>query len=278
MFRLAHISDPHLGPLPKVGFGDLASKRALGYFNWRRNRRHAFAPSVLTALTDDIRATAPDHVAVTGDLTNLGLTAEFAAARLWLDEIGEPDRVTVIPGNHDAYVPGAFEELVDAWRPYMTGDNSSVVTFPFIRKRGPVAIVGTSSAVATAPLMATGEFGGGQAAALASRLTALGRAGLFRIVLIHHAPVSRSSQWHRRLIDADLFRRAIAEAGAELILHGHNHTTKVDSLLGPNGAVPVVGVAAASILPHGGRPGGSYCLFSIDGDPAASAAKWSSAA
>src|SRR6185369_3819675 len=102
MFSLAHISDPHLGPLPKVGFGDLASKRALGYFNWRRNRRHAFAPSVLTALTDDIRAAAPDHVAVTGDLTNLGLTAEFASARLWLEEIGEPDRVTVIPGNHDA--------------------------------------------------------------------------------------------------------------------------------------------------------------------------------
>ena len=97
--------------------------------------------------------------------------------------------------------------------------------------------------------------------------TALGRAGLFRVVLIHHAPVSRSSHWHRRLIDADLFRRAIATAGAELILHGHNHTTSVDSLPGPDGAVPVVGVAAASILPHGGRPGGSYCLFSIDGAP-----------
>ena len=267
MFRLAHISDPHLGPLPKVGFGDLASKRAFGYFNWRRNRRHAFAPSVLTALADDIRAAAPDHVAVTGDLVNLGLTAEFAAAREWLAELGEPDQVTVIPGNHDAYVPGAFDELSEAWHPYMTGDNSDVVTFPFIRKRGPVAIVGTSSAIPTAPLMATGEIGGGQAAALASRLTALGRAGLFRIVLIHHAPVSRASHWHRRLIDADLFRRAIAEAGAELILHGHNHKTSVDRVPGPNGAVPVVGVAAAAILPQGARPGGSYCLFSIDGKP-----------
>jgi 3',5'-cyclic AMP phosphodiesterase CpdA len=267
MFRLAHISDPHLGPLPKVGFSDLASKRAIGYFNWRRNRQRAFAPSVLMALAEDMRAAAPDHVAVTGDLVNLGLTAEFAAARLWLGEIGEPDAVTVIPGNHDAYVPGAFEELIEAWHPYMTGDNSDVVTFPFIRKRGPVAIVGTSSAVATAPLMATGEIGAGQAAALASRLTALGRAGLFRVVLIHHAPVARSSHWHRRLVDADLFRRAIAEAGAELILHGHNHTTLVDSLPSRHGAVPVVGVAAASVLPHGGRPGGSYCLFTIDGEP-----------
>jgi len=267
MFRLAHISDPHLGPLPKVGFGDLASKRAFGYFNWRRNRRHAFAPAILTALADDIRAAAPDHVVVTGDLVNLGLSAEFATAREWLAELGEPENVTVIPGNHDAYVPGAFEELSDAWHAYMTGDNSSAVTFPFIRRRASVAIVGTSSAIATAPLMATGEIGGGQAAALASRLAALRRAGLFRVVLIHHAPVSRASHWHRRLIDADLFRRAIAEAGAELILHGHNHKTSIDSLPGPDGAVPVVGVAAASILPRGGHPGGSYCLFSIDGKP-----------
>jgi 3',5'-cyclic AMP phosphodiesterase CpdA len=267
MFRLAHISDPHLGPLPKVGFGDLASKRAFGYVNWRRNRQHAFAPSVLTALAEDIRAAAPDHVAVTGDLVNLGLTAEFAAARAWLAELGEPDKVTVIPGNHDAYVPGAFEELADAWHDYMTGDNSNAVTFPFIRRRDPVAIVGTSSAIATAPLMATGEIGGGQAAALASRLAALGRAGLFRVVLIHHAPVSRASHWHRRLVDADLFRRAIAEAGAELILHGHNHKTSIDSVPGPEGAVPVVGVAAASVLPRGAHPGGSYCLFSIGGKP-----------
>ena len=280
MFRLAHISDPHLGPLPRVGFGDLASKRAFGYFNWRRNRRRAFAPSVLTALADDIRAAAPDHVAVTGDLVNLGLTGGVRrrppVARR--NRRTGPD-VTVIPGNHDAYVPGAFEEFTDAWHPYMTGDNSSVVTFPFIRKRGPVAIVGTSSAIATAPLMATGEFGGGQAAALASRLTALGRAGLFRVVLIHHAPVARASHWHRRLIDADLFRRAIAEAGAELILHGHNHTTSVDSLPGPKGAGAGRrrrgGVDPAART--AGRAAATVCSASM-ANPAASPATWSSAA
>jgi 3',5'-cyclic AMP phosphodiesterase CpdA len=266
MFRLAHISDPHLGPLPRVALGDLASKRAFGYFNWSRNRRHAFAPRVLAALTADIRAALPDHVAVTGDLVNLGLGAEFDAAREWLAELGEPHDVTVIPGNHDVYVPGAFEELSDVWQAYMTGDSSGTVGFPFIRRRGPVAIVGVSSAVPTAPLMATGEIGGGQAAALASRLAALRRAGLFRIVLIHHAPVSRGGHWHRRLVDADLFRRAIAEAGAELILHGHNHKTAIETLPGPEADVPVVGVAAASVLPRGGHPGGSYCLFTIGGE------------
>ncbi|RVC83466.1 metallophosphoesterase, partial [Mesorhizobium sp. M4A.F.Ca.ET.022.05.2.1] len=39
MFRLAHISDVHLGPLPGVTYRELASKRVVGYVNWQRNRR-----------------------------------------------------------------------------------------------------------------------------------------------------------------------------------------------------------------------------------------------
>ena len=239
MFRLAQISDPHLGPLPKVAWTDLASKRAFGWYNWRRNRARAFAPAVLNALTEDMLAGRPDHVAVT-------------------------EAVTVIPGNHDAYVHGAIEEFTEAWHPYMLGDEAREVPFPFIRRRRNVAIVALSSAVPTAPLMATGEIGGGQAAALASRLAALGRAALFRVVLIHHAPVAKSSHWHKRLVDGDRFRQAIAEAGAELILHGHNHKTSIAHLPGPKGPVPVVGVAAASKLPHDGKPGGSYLSFDIE--------------
>jgi 3',5'-cyclic AMP phosphodiesterase CpdA len=264
MFRLAQISDPHLGPLPSVAWTDLVSKRAFGWYNWRRNRARAFAPAVLDALTSDMLARKPDHIAVTGDLVNLGLPDEFDNARAWLDNLGEPKDVTVIPGNHDAYVHGAVEEFTDAWHPYMLGDEAREVHFPFIRKRGNVAIVALSSAVPTAPLMATGEIGGGQAAALASRLAALGRSALFRVVLIHHPPVVKSSRWHKRLVDGDLFRQAIAESGAELILHGHNHKTSVAHLPGPNGPVPVIGVAAAAQLPHDGKPGGSYLMFSIE--------------
>ena len=38
VFRIAHLSDPHLGPLPTVRLKDLASKRLTGYLNYRRNR------------------------------------------------------------------------------------------------------------------------------------------------------------------------------------------------------------------------------------------------
>ncbi|HZP20350.1 MAG TPA: metallophosphoesterase [Bauldia sp.] len=266
MFRLAHISDPHLGPLPEIDLADLANKRIFGLVNWRRNRKYSHAPDVLQALCDDIRAQGADHVAVTGDLVNLGLPAEFVAARAWLECFGAGRDVTVVPGNHDAYIPGALDDAADAWADFMSGDGADgEVAFPFVRRRGRVALIGMSSAIPTAPLMATGEIGGGQAAALASRLTSLKRSGHFRVILIHHPPESPPIAWSRRLIDGDLFRRAVADAGAELILHGHNHRTRVNSIPGRDGPVPVIGAAAASLSPRQPiRAGGSYCLFEID--------------
>ena len=59
---------------------------------------------MLDALVSDLQAQAPDQIAVTGDLVNLALEAEFAPARTWLKSVGSPDGVTVMPGNHDAYV------------------------------------------------------------------------------------------------------------------------------------------------------------------------------
>jgi 3',5'-cyclic AMP phosphodiesterase CpdA len=270
MFRLAHISDPHLGPLPPVGLRDLMSKRLFGYVNWRRNRDRAQDASVLQALVDDMRAQAPDHVAVTGDLVNLGLPAEFDAAGAWLADLGAHHAVTVVPGNHDAYVASAAARYAETWHPHMRADDndSADVSFPFIRRRGPIALVGVSTAVATAPLLATGRIGRAQSAALGEILSELGNEGLFRIVLIHHPPtVGGNPHWHRRLVDADLVRAPVSRAGAELIIHGHNHKTSVGAIAGPEGAVPVVGAPAASRLPNEHRAGGAYLLFDVDPGP-----------
>src|ERR1700693_5994527 len=124
-FTLAHLSDPHLPPLPAARLRDLAGKRVLGYLNWKRNRRKFHRRDVLDALVSDIRAQAPDHIAVTGDLVNLALEAEFAPARAWLESVGAPDRVTVIPGNHDAYVRATQHRFAETWRSYLSGDDAS---------------------------------------------------------------------------------------------------------------------------------------------------------
>jgi 3',5'-cyclic AMP phosphodiesterase CpdA len=266
LFRLAHISDPHLTAVPRLGFTDLLSKRLFGLFNWHRNRRHAFGPATLKALVDDIHHAKPDHIAVTGDLVNLGLHAEFVAAHEWLKDLSPPDRATLVPGNHDVYMPGSFDEMAKEWGAYMAADGAPPhkIAFPFVRRRGPIAVVGVSSAVPTPPLFATGRIGKAQAAALAEVLAGLLAENLFRVVLVHHSPVAGATGWYRRLVDAHLFRDAIRKSGAELVLHGHNHHTNVASIHGAVGSVPVVGVAAGSVLPTPSTPGGSYCLYEIE--------------
>ena len=94
-YTLAHLSDPHLPPLPAPRLRDLAGKRALGDLNWTRNRHKYHRRDVLDALVSDMQERRPDHIAITGDLVNLALEAEFSPARAWLESVGPPDHVTV---------------------------------------------------------------------------------------------------------------------------------------------------------------------------------------
>ncbi|PLX38299.1 MAG: metallophosphatase [Hyphomicrobiales bacterium] len=269
MFRLAHLSDPHLGPLPEPTRMELASKRVIGYLNWRRNRATSHTSAHLDRLVADLKAEHPDHIAVTGDLVNLALDAELGPARAWLDSLGPATDVSVVPGNHDAYVPGAGSRALQAWAPFMCDDNavSTGVHFPYVRHRGPAAIIGLSSARATAPFMATGHFDAAQARDLAVRLEQCRREGLCRIVLIHHPPFREKADWYRRLVGASRLRNVIRDHGAELVLHGHTHRDHLEWTEGRDGPVPIVGVPSASNAPGGRRPAARYNLIEIEGSP-----------
>ena len=271
MFRLAHISDPHLGPLPDPTVMQLASKRIFGYVNWRRNRKGALVSSILEDLISDIKAQAPDHLAVTGDLVNLALPAEISNARLWLDSLGEPRDVSVIPGNHDAYVPRSRHSAEKSWAPFISGDttNPDEQAFPYLRVRNNVALIGVNSARATMPLMATGYFLSRQARHLRALLQACDERRLFRVVMIHHPPCRNATHWYKRLIGASRFREVIKDAGAELILHGHTHYPTRMQVEGPYGEVPVICVPSASQGPGAKKPPARYNLFEIDGEQGA---------
>jgi 3',5'-cyclic AMP phosphodiesterase CpdA len=265
-FTLAHLSDPHLPPLPTPKLRDLAGKRALGYLNWTRNRHKYHRREVLDALVSDMQAQDPDHIAVTGDLVNLALEAEFAPARAWLESVGAPDRVTVIPGNHDAYVRVTQHRFADVLRHYLDGDDAprAGAPFPYLRRRGPLALISVSSAVPTAPLMATGRLGRAQLDALERVLAQLSAEQAFRVLLIHH-PL-RSNSRVKRLTDSPKLRALLRQYGVELILHGHDHVHSTIWIEGPNGAIPAIGVPSASALAHGRYPAAAYNLFSIERD------------
>jgi 3',5'-cyclic AMP phosphodiesterase CpdA len=272
MFRLAHLSDPHLGPLPDPKLLQLFSKRLLGYLNWQRNRSKIMGGNHLEKLVEDMKAQAPDHIAVTGDLVNIALPLEISGARAWLDELGPPDEVSVVPGNHDAYVRGAVKKARTAWWPFMRGDGDDAVpsekvgseaTFPYVRKRGDIAIIGVTTGRATAPWFASGRVGTKQSRRLRAILEELAEEKLFRAVLIHHPPFKNATKWHKRLSDASRLRTVVKRAGAELILHGHTHIDSFESIEGPNGPVPVIGVPSATGAPGGHKPAARYNLFSI---------------
>ena len=82
MFTLAHLSDPHLAPLPQPRWLELVGKRATGYLNWRRRRHRLHRSDVLARITADLKQQGADHIAVTGDLVNIALAGEYAPARL----------------------------------------------------------------------------------------------------------------------------------------------------------------------------------------------------
>src|SRR5581483_549379 len=104
MFTLAHLSDPHIGPIPTPPLRELINKRGLGLINWYRRRHRHHSIEVLRDIVRDLQAHAPGHIAVTGDLVNISLDTEFARAARWLAEVGTTANVTLTPGNHDAYI------------------------------------------------------------------------------------------------------------------------------------------------------------------------------
>jgi 3',5'-cyclic AMP phosphodiesterase CpdA len=314
-FVLAHLSDPHLGPLPRADVRELASKRLVGYINWRRSRHRVHRRDALDAVTRDLHGTQPDHVAVTGDLVNIALPAEFAHARRWLETLGQPADVSVVPGNHDAYVAAAglhrdrhwlpymagddapqsnsssaasFDHFVDAWKPahmpFRSGEKGDrknaacsvppfpqpggeKIAFPYLRRRGPVGLIGVSTAIPTAPFMATGRVGEQQIACVAKMLENLRAENLFRVVMIHHPPLP--SARHKCLIDAASFQRALKTVGAELIIHGHDHVHSLIWIVGDGARVPVIGVPSASSSTNAKKRAGAYNLYLIGGGPGA---------
>lgn len=266
------------------GLGPLLGKRASGWLSWRLRRRHAHQSHVLEALIEDLKREAPDHVAITGDLTNVALEEEFPRARDWLERIGAPGFVTAVPGNHDAYVPVPLERSWELWREYLVSDAASrallaelgqpadgALEFPSLRLRGGVALVGLCSARPTPLFRASGALGGVQRERLERLLFLLGERGLVRVVLIHHPPYPGATSARRALSDAEPLCELLARTGAELVLHGHLHRTRLAGIPGPAGEIPVVGVRSASDVGERRDRRAQYHLYDVrragDGAP-----------
>jgi 3',5'-cyclic AMP phosphodiesterase CpdA len=276
MFLLAHVTDPHFRGFAGAGPMDFLNKRALGTLNLLVNRTRKHKMELLEALRLDMRAQAPDHLALTGDLSNVSLPGEWRAALAWIDTCGlEPAAISVIPGNHDAYVEAvvASREFEKLFAPYMTDDlqpragagAGEPVDYPYVQVRDGIAFVGVSSSVATGDSGAWGRIGDAQLARLEAALAMPALAGKTRVVLIHHPPVRQKHGEERNLRDRAALAAVLARVGADLVLHGHDHQDEHTELPGPGGKpIPIIGGGSASYTGSAERRS-RYNLYEIEG-------------
>ncbi len=252
---LAHLSDPHLSTPPQQA--PWLSKAALGLRAWRRrSRRHD--PATLDAVISAMQACRPDHLLVSGDLTQVGHVTEFRQAAAWLWTLAAPEHVMVLPGNHDAYASGSWEAGRAVLAPYVSPG------FPVVRRIGCVLLIGLSSAIPTPVGMASGRLGAAQLDALRAALAQGRQERLFRMVALHHDPcLAGWRQWRKGLHDRHALHAILRQEGAELVVHGHNHRHGLEMLHGPAGPIWVVGAPSASVSGWSLRTQGGCMLYRV---------------
>ncbi|MCU7959343.1 MAG: metallophosphoesterase [gamma proteobacterium symbiont of Bathyaustriella thionipta] len=251
--RFIHLSDLHLSVPRNFRYRQLLNKRLLGYLSWLKSRRRKYQRFVLERLFAALDTARYDQILLTGDLTHIGLPDEFQQVLDWLQSIAKPDRIFLIAGNHDSYVREDWHKTYALWQDYMSSDTDTKTRdelFPSVRIRKNTAFIGLSTALPTAPLLASGTISAQQLAVLPGLLDKLARQGLFRVLMLHHPPVSGKRQWRKRLTNAAAFTRIVQQHGAELVLYGHTHRAHCHYMdvydRAAPARIPVISAAAAS--------------------------------
>ncbi len=263
---LAHLSDVHLGPLPRGSiFRDFKGKRIIGGLSWLLRRRGSHLRMIADAARASIIAEAPDHIALTGDLINIASRAEFEQGTKWLQEFANPERLSFVPGNHDTYVEVPFAEGLQHFAPWMKGDRfrADEPVFPYLRLRRNVALIGVNSGCAQSYRKAGGTVGQQQLQTLSHHLETLGQQGFYRVVMIHHPPLPNLAVPRKALNDAAALQDVLKSQGAELVLHGHNHATMLNWLDTTSGPCPCIGVPSASMKGDGKHEASAWNLYRI---------------
>ncbi len=277
MLRIAHVSDLHVLSPAGVGLRRvLFNKRMTGYVNLLTKRGRAYRRDYLLAVLAAAAAGA-DHLVVTGDITNLSLEGEYAEACLLLDEVARKTEVTVVPGNHDIYLPAVHHErrFPHHFGAFMESDLPALALelpaghFPSVKLRGPAAIIGLSSAVPRPPFVSAGYVGHDQLAALARVLAHPEVARRTPIVLIHHSPFDsrfRLEQLRGGLVDAPALRRVLQPLARGLVLYGHLHERRHARLATRTGALDVLCATAASLDHADDRVRAGFNLYELQDD------------
>lgn len=259
--RLVHLTDPHLTSLRQFPPDAFWGKRGLSYLSWRLRRSHRLTRATLERLTDAVRGERAAQVLVTGDLAQLGQPAEIRAGADWLATLGPPERVLLVPGNHDLFAADSWPAAAEHWRDYLHlhGDAGGIppaAGYPVRREVADAELIGLCSARPTPLGLATGRLGEAQLVRLAAMLRAA--RGRFRCLLLHHPPLPGLIGRRKALDDAAHLAAVLQNEGVELVLHGHLHRNAATRL----GYARIFGTAAAAS--GSSRAPAAYRVFDVD--------------
>lgn len=267
-------------PMPNPTLIELTGIRILGLGSWNLSRKKIHTVEVFKAFQSDIKAQNIDHYAFSGDLVNIASRAEVRRATKWLHDFAPADKMSYVPGNHDAYTEEAIANILHHWRDYMLpcAEGAELMAdagvelseqvphgpFPFLRIFGRVALIGVNSGVASPPFMATGVLGDEQIKRLNVLLAYLKKHGYFRVIMIHHPPLPRLTPNVRAIKDVAELNAVLTDEGAELVLYGHNHKNKITNITNKYGPSLAIGVASATAIATSHKPAASYNQILID--------------
>jgi len=228
--RLIHLTDPHLSSLDSQSFWGLRGKRRSGYLSWRRNRRREHLPEILDQLTREIANYEPDQILLTGDLVHIGLESEIIEAAKWLQRLGPPEKVMLVPGNHDNYARDSLSGMYRHWGDYLpprSPDNGDYTSgYPLVRESEGVSLVGVTTACVTRVFSAAGELGRAQRQRLARIMENKAGRDEFTCLLIHHPPFPGMTGSRKALRDSEQLLKLSGQNPPALILYGHIHLNR----------------------------------------------------
>jgi 3',5'-cyclic AMP phosphodiesterase CpdA len=283
--RIAHLSDLHLLSLEGAVPFRLMNKRLTGYLNIRFHRKSVHKPYAVKAAARALKDLSIDQVVITGDVSNLALENEFALVRAFIaEELGLPARqVSMVPGNHDCYTAGAHRSrrFARAFAEHLVSDLPELTpegeVYPYVHLRGPAAIIGLSTAVPRPPLVASGQLGSVQLAAL-ERILAHPEVTSRTVVLLQHHPIHNSTSVAKRMLegldDAEAERRILAKVPRGLILHGHLHRRVHRQVETDRGRLDAVGATSTSLIHESDERMAGFNVYELDGGGAVRPIEW----
>ena len=263
---IIHISDLHFHTYPQ-NFQKCMSKRVLGMGNLYLRRAKQYPLQRAKLLVEQIKNMKWDHLVISGDLTQLSLKKDFLLARETLEPLlKDPERVTIIPGNHDRYIH--YTSKTDYYKQYF-GEFFGNEEIHVRNLNQEWVIVGWDSAHPNDWLTASGTVRRSTIQATENLLNSFPEKT--RFIIANHYPLTFPEGWkidhHHELYNLLPVRNWILrQPNIRLYLHGHIHRNWQHRL--SRGSAPellLLNSASSTSILHSGQKS-SFHQIDLNGD------------